>query len=147
MKALLLLPALFAAAVAPPAMAQSASAGTVRAIFRQTDVNNDGQVSRVEFEAGREVLFRRADANHDGRLTIPELRAMRPAGAPAPERRPSRQQINKLRAIDRNNDRAVDLNEFRAVGGQRFAAADQNRDGFIQPAEVADLARAMGAGD
>ncbi|MBU4237634.1 MAG: calcium-binding protein, partial [Alphaproteobacteria bacterium] len=62
------------------------------------------------------------------------------------QRRPSREQIQKLRAIDRNNDRAVDLNEFRALNGDRFAAADRNRDGFITRDEIADLARAMTLG-
>lgn len=151
MKAPLPLFVLLAATAGPlvlsqPALAQSAPAEMARALFQQADVNNDGQVSRVEFDAGREALFRRADADHDGRLTLTELRTMRPAGAPTPQRRPSLDQMRKLSAIDRNHDRAVDLNEFRAIGGERFATADQNGDGFIRPGEIANLAQAMGVG-
>ncbi len=118
--------ALIAAAIvatASPAPAQTrppADAG--RALFQQADVNNDGRLSRVEFDAAREGRFARADADRDGRLTMSELRALRPDGAPAPQRRPSRDQIRKLRAIDRN------------------------RDGFVTRDEIADLARAMTLG-
>jgi Ca2+-binding EF-hand superfamily protein len=144
----LVLSALVAAALtvfASPAPAQTpADAG--RAMFQQADVNNDGRLSRVEFDAAREGVFARADADRDGRLTMSELRALRPDGAPAPQRRPSREQLQKLRAIDRNNDRAIDLNEFRALNGQRFAAADRNRDGFITRDEIAELSRAFTLG-
>jgi Ca2+-binding EF-hand superfamily protein len=144
----LVLSVLSAAAIAVVATAAPAQTptGAGRALFQQADVNNDGRLSRVEFDAAREGRFARADADRDGRLTMSELRALRPDGAPAPQRRPSREQIQKLRAIDRNNDRAVDLNEFRALNGERFAAADRNRDGFITRDEIAELARAMTLG-
>ncbi|OGN50635.1 MAG: hypothetical protein A2352_02965 [Caulobacterales bacterium RIFOXYB1_FULL_67_16] len=144
----LVLSALAAAALtvlASPASAQ-ASGDAGRALFQGADVNNDGRLSRVEFDAAREGMFARGDANRDGRLTMSELRALRPEGAAAPQRRPSREQIQKLRAIDRNNDRAIDLGEFRAMNGERFAAADRNRDGYIARDEIAELARAMTLG-
>ena len=133
------------AGVASPAPAQSpADAG--RALFQRADVNNDGRLSRIEFDAAREGVFARGDADRDGRLTMSELRALRPDGAAAPQRRPGRDQIQKLRAIDRNNDRAIDLNEFRALNGERFAAADRNRDGFVTRDEIAELGRALTLG-
>lgn len=144
----LVLSALAAAALtvfASPAPAQT-PAGAGRAMFQRADVNNDGRLSRVEFDAAREGMFARGDADRDGRLTISELRALRPDGAPASQRRPSRDQLQKLRAIDRNNDRAVDLNEFRALNGERFAAADRNRDGFITREEIVDLVRSLRVG-
>ncbi|NBB64971.1 calcium-binding protein [Pseudomonas sp. ODNR1LW] len=144
----LLLCALAAAGIslsASPAPAQTpGDAG--RALFQRADVNNDGRLSRVEFDAAREAMFARGDADHDGRLTMSELRALRPDGAAAPQRRPGREQIQKLRAIDRNNDRAIDLNEFRALNGERFTAADRNRDGYVARDEVAELARALSLG-
>lgn len=144
----LVFPALAAAAlagVASPAPAQTpADAG--RALFQRADVNNDGRLSRIEFDAAREGVFARGDADRDGRLTMSELRALRPDGAAAPQRRPGRDQIQKLRAIDRNNDRAIDLNEFRALNGERFAAADRNRDGFVTRDEIAELGRALTLG-
>jgi Ca2+-binding EF-hand superfamily protein len=138
--------AIVAAASSAPAQTRPpADAG--RALFQQADVNNDGRLSRVEFDAAREARFAGADTDRNGRLTMSELRALRPEGAASPQRRPSREQIQKLRAIDRNNDRAVDLNEFRATNGDRFAAADRNRDGFITREEIVDLVRSLGVGD
>lgn len=142
MKALLLLPAVLTALAAGPALAQQRSG----AMFAEADVNNDGRLSRLEFDAVRESLFARVDANDDDRLTLQELRNLRSDDAPRAGRRPNRDQISKLRAIDRNNNRAVDIGEFRALGDQRFVALDRNRDGFIARDEMADLAEAAGLG-
>jgi len=129
-----------------PAAAQSTPAMT-EALFERADLNNDGLLSRVEFDAVREGLFARADANEDGRLTLSEARALRPEGGSRERRRPSREAIQSLRSLDRNNDRAIDLGEFRALGSQRFAAADLDRDGSIARDEIAAFGRAMGLGD
>ncbi|MEJ6790593.1 calcium-binding protein [Brevundimonas sp. BR2-1] len=142
MKTLLLLPAALAAFAAGPALAQQGSG----AMFAEADVNNDGRLSRLEFDAVRENLFARIDANDDDRLTLQELRSLRSDDAPRTRQRPNRDQISKLRAIDRNRNRAVDIGEFRALGDQRFAALDRNRDGFIMRDEMADLAEAAGLG-
>lgn len=142
MKALLLLPAALTAFAAGSALAQQGP----RAGFAEADVNNDARLSRLEFDAVRESLFARIDANDDDRLTLQELRNLRPDNAPRARQRPDRDQISKLRAIDRNNNRAIDIGEFRALGDQRFATLDRNRDGFITRDEMADLAEAAGLG-
>lgn len=139
---------LFVAIVAvagSPALAQVSPAQLADTAFARADVNNDARLSRVEFDAAREALFRRADANGDNRLTVSELRAQRPEGSARPQRRPGREQLAQLRAIDRNNDRAIDITEFRATSDDRFARADANRDGFIQRHEIADLLALLGA--
>jgi Ca2+-binding EF-hand superfamily protein len=118
----------------------------IEAIFERADLNNDAVLSPAEFNAAREGLFARADANGDGRLTRSEASALRPEGASRERRRPSREAIQSLRAIDRNNDRAIDLGEFRALGGQRFAAADVDHDGYIARSEIAAFGRSMGLG-
>lgn len=130
---------------AAPALAQSRPA-MAEALFARADLNNDGVLSPAEFHASREGLFARADANSDGRLTLSEARALRPEGGSRQRRRPSRDALQSLRNIDRNNDRAIDLGEFRAVGAQRFAAADLDRDGYIAHGEIAAFGRSMGMG-
>lgn len=137
--------ALLFALSAGSALAQSHPAAD--ALFRTADVNNDGRISRVEFDAAREGLFARADADSDGRLTLSELRAMRPDGAQRSQRRPGREQIQALRAIDANNDRVVSLSEFRTAGAQRFASVDKNRDGYVTRDELAGFAAALGLGN
>ena len=145
-----LIPAIATALAAIPAFgdarAQSGPPEAAQALFQQADVDGDGRLSRVEFDAARESRFAQADADHDGRLTLTELRALRPEGASQPRRRPSMEQIQKLRAIDRNGDRAVDAAEFRAIGAERFASIDRNRDGAVAQDEIADLASALGLG-
>ncbi len=144
MKSLILFGSLGLIVAASPAASQSAT--MVEALFGRADLNNDGRLSPAEFGAARESLFARADGNDDGRLTLSEARALRPQGG-SRGRRPSREAIQSLRNIDRNNDRAIDIGEFRALGGQRFAAADLDRDGYISRGEIAAFGRSLGLGD
>jgi len=144
MKSLILFGSLGLIVAASPAASQSAT--MVEALFGRADLNNDGRLSPAEFGAARESLFARADGNDDGRLTLSEARALRPEGG-SRGRRQSREAIRSLRNIDRNNDRAIDIGEFRALGGQRFAAADLDRDGYISRGEIAAFGRSLGLGD
>ncbi|WP_298745302.1 calcium-binding protein [uncultured Brevundimonas sp.] len=144
MKTLFTLAALGLALTASAAAAQSGPS-LVEAAFQRADLNNDSALSPAEFGAAREALFARADANGDGRLTLSEARALRSGGGSL--RRPTREAIQSLRRIDRNNDRAIDIGEFRALGAQRFAAADLDRDGYIARGEIAAFGRSMGMGD
>jgi hypothetical protein len=41
----------------------------------ECDQNNDGQITRAEYEASKEAMFTSLDANHDGALTEQELDA------------------------------------------------------------------------
>lgn len=145
MKTLLPFAALGLILAASPAAAQSGPA-MIEALFGRADLNNDSLLSPAEFDAAREGMFARADADDDGRLTLSEARALRPEGGSRERRRPSREAIQSLRSIDRNNDRAIDLGEFRALGAQRFAAADLDRDGYIARSEIAAFGRSMGLG-
>lgn len=128
--------------LAPTAASAQTAPPLAAAAFERADLNNDARLSPAEFNAAREALFARADANGDGRLTLPEARSLRPSGGGM--RRPGREAIQALRAVDRNNDRAIDLGEFRAVGPARFANADLDRNGYISRGEIAAFARAMG---
>jgi len=142
----LTLPALLllTSAVALPstALAQEAPA----ALFGRADINNDGVVSRVEFDSAREALFARGDANGDGRITLSEVRGLRPEGGGDRRQRPNREAMGQLRAIDANNDRAVSLGEFRTAGAGRFTQADGDHNGVLSRSEAAAFARAMGLG-
>ena len=102
-------------------------------------------MSRVEFDAAREGVFARIDANGDGRLTLSELRDLRPEGGGS-RRRPGREALGNLRAVDLNNDRAVSLGEFRAASAGRFLQADANRDGALGRDEAAQYVRSLGLG-
>jgi len=131
---------------AVPSFAAAQSAEFAHDMFERADLNNDGRLSRLEFQAAREAVFRRLDVNNDARLTAAEMRDASSDLGVRPQRRPGWDQIQRLRAIDRNNDRVVDIHEYRAVSVDRFALADHNRDGVISRFEIDGFVRAMGAG-
>lgn len=128
-------------------VAGKAAQAEAPAAFQQIDADRDGRITRAEFDAARASAFSRADADRDGKLTVSELRALVPAGAGGDRpSRPSREQLERLRGIDRNGDRAIDAAEFGAIGQGLFSRIDANRDGVITPQEAGDLGRALGLG-
>jgi len=138
--------AALAIGAAIPSFAGAQSAGFAHDMFERADLNNDGRLSRVEFQAARETLFRRLDANNDARLTAAEMRDAGAGLGVRPQRHPGRDQIQRLRAMDRNNDRAVDIHEYRALSADRFVLADQNHDSYISRGELVVFVGAMGLG-
>jgi len=144
MKLALLVFALLTPAAVLPSSARAQVAPA--ALFARADINNDGVVARVEFDLSRESLFALADANDDGRITLSELRGLRPEQGRDRRRRPDREAMGQLRAIDANNDHAISLSEFRASGAGRFRQADADRNGVLSGNEAAAFARAMGLG-
>ena len=48
------------------------------------DANNDGALSRAEFDAQGSAMFTRLDANSDGQVTREEAAAARPQRGPRP---------------------------------------------------------------
>lgn len=109
--------------------------------FMRADANNDGVVTRQEFDAARAAQFVRLDTNHDAQLSRDELHAGRhwagrghggPDGGPPgdhPGRRfdPSR--------LDTNHDGNISRQEFSAASDERFDRLDSNHDGVIAASE------------
>lgn len=139
----------FGLAVTPALALVAAKAAQVDgpAAFQQIDTDRDGRIARAEFDAARTSTFSRADADRDGKLTVSEIRTLIPAGAGGNRTaRPSREQLQRLRSIDRNGDRAIDAGEFSAIGEGLFSRIDANRDGAITPNEAGELGRSLGLG-
>lgn len=105
----------------------------------QVDSNQDGLVSKAEFDA----CFNRGDRNHDGRLGFMERLSCTPdRGDPnargrlnpqalqgiqaQPQRQPN--DGRRYRMLDRNRDSVVDRDEFNAC----FVHSDTNRNGTIE---------------
>lgn len=102
--------------------------------FFGADSNNDGVLTRAEFDAGQQALFARLDANNDGQLTREEGRAQRAMqhggrrghrGGPGFE----------LARADANNDGNITRDEFLARPIEMFDRLDTNHDGVIQASE------------
>jgi hypothetical protein len=130
---------LFAAAgiaalsVAGFAMAQDQNRGPFR-----NDANNDGVVTRQEFDAGHAARFAEMDANHDGQLARGEGH-MRQRGGPDGERGGHHRRMGHhgggLRGADANNDGNITREEFLARPTEMFNRLDANHDGVIQASE------------
>ncbi len=98
----------------------------------QADSNNDGAVTRSEYDASRLAQFDRLDANDDGQLTRDEMRAGREGRGH--HRRGGHRGMHLERA-DANNDGAITRDEFLARPTQMFARLDANSDGVISAEE------------
>jgi Ca2+-binding EF-hand superfamily protein len=95
------------------------------------DANNDGTLTRAEFDAGRQASFQRLDANNDGQLTREERRAER-------MHRGGRGRHGggfQLARADANNDGNITREEFLARPTEMFDRMDANHDGVIAAAE------------
>ena len=97
-----------------------------------SDANNDGAVTRQEFDAGRSAMFARLDANNDGNVTREEGRAA--MQAMRAERREQRGD-QRMHERDANNDGSLSRDEFLAGPSERFAQLDTNHDGQLSAEE------------
>ncbi len=95
----------------------------------QADANNDGVLTRAEFDSGRDGHFARLDANNDGSLAREEMRGMRG------HRGHRGGGTHSLRGADANNDGNITRDEFLARPIEHFDRLDANRDGVISAAE------------
>ncbi|MEJ0059857.1 MAG: EF-hand domain-containing protein [Terricaulis sp.] len=106
----------------------------------QSDSNNDGVVTRQEFDAGHAALFTRLDANSDGALTREEHRAGR-GGHRGGGRHGGGHGLGDR--ADANHDGAISRDEFLAQPIAFFDRLDANDDGVIS-AEERTAARERG---
>jgi len=136
--------ALTAVAVAQEPDAARPHHGPGRMIFH-SDANQDGVITRVEFDAERSSAFTRLDANADGNITREErseqMRALRaehggPGGHEGGGREGGRHGGHRgLERADANNDGSITRDEFLARPVAHFEHLDANHDGVISIAE------------
>lgn len=95
----------------------------------QADANQDGVVSRQEFDAGHDARFTQADANSDGQLSREEMRALHQ------RHRRGGGRHDRLGQADANNDGAISREEFLAQASAHFDRMDANNDGVVSAEE------------
>lgn len=103
--------------------------------FFGADANNDGVLTRAEFDAGQTALFARLDANNDGQLTREEGRANRMMHRGGRRGGHGRGPGFDLARADANNDGNITRDEFLARPIEMFDRLDANNDGVIQASE------------
>lgn len=101
-------------------------------VFFQADANNDGAVTRQEFDASRTALFTRLDANNDGYLSREEMRAQ--FAGRGGERRGHRG-AGHLRGVEAGPDGSITREQFLARPNAAFDRLDRNNDGVISADE------------
>lgn len=130
MRKIILAAASFAAlaGAAGLAAAQNTPAQERGGRFFEADANNDGVVTRQEFDASRTAHFARLDADGNGQLTREEMRQH--AGGQRGQRGG-----HQLSRADANSDGNITRDEFLARPTQMFDRLDANNDGVISEAE------------
>jgi Ca2+-binding EF-hand superfamily protein len=115
----------------------------------RADANNDGVVTRQEFDTSRVAEFVRLDVNRDGQLSRDEMRAGRhwgghgrggpDGGGPGG---PGGHRFDLAR-LDTNHDGAISHQEFNARPDGMFDRLDTNHDGVISAQEQQAAQQAM----
>jgi Ca2+-binding EF-hand superfamily protein len=116
------------------AMAQTTPAqGPERGVSRlfEADSNNDGVLTRQEFDASRATHFTRLDADNNGQLSREEMRAMRGERGGRGHRGGGHQ----LTRADANSDGNITRDEFLARPIAMFDRLDADNNGVISAAE------------
>lgn len=99
-------------------------------VFAAADANADLKVSRDEVNTALRAQFTAADSDADGGLSAFELAAWAQSNLGDETATPGRI------TFDRDGNGAVSQEEFLGHFGLVFARADQNRDGFLERAEL-----------
>ncbi len=106
-------PLILAATVA---LAGAASAETVAELHEKElnniDTNNDGFLSKDEFNAFSDYAFQTMDEDKNGTLGLDEAKPFL--------------DINQIRDVDRNGDGFISRSEYDAQMGRDFTSADQD---------------------
>ncbi len=116
--------------------------------MRALDANNDGAITRGEFDAGRATRFAAQDADRNGSLAGDELRRPRgpdgarggPDGGRGRGDRGERHGPGRMNP-DANNDGVITRDEFLAGPIAMFDRMDANDDGRLTDAEKPDMRR------
>jgi len=107
-------------------------------MFKGMDSNNDGEVTRAEFDAAHAKRFKEMDANNDGKITREEMSA---AGRKSVENEKNR----RFDEADANHDGALSREEAGRwpMLSKNFEKVDANNDGKVTREEMDAEAKKM----
>ena len=114
---------LAALTLATPALAQPADMAGM-------DTNKDGRTSRAEYRVGLVSETMKYDKNRDGRVMVSEL----PGVLRLPGIKGAVQKV--FRSNDTSGDGALSPDELTARAEVRFGKLDNNKDGYLDAAEI-----------
>jgi hypothetical protein len=115
----------------PQQHAQNERQGGRGGFLRRADANEDGIITRAEFDASADDRFARRDDNSDGAITEDE-RQGRGGGPDGGGRRGG----GRMMDADANEDGTITRAEFDASQSEMFAQFDQDQSGAIETSEL-----------
>jgi len=95
----------------------------------KADLNQDGQITRAEFQAEANAKFAAADTDFDGQLTKDEMKSLRV------KRKAEREDKRFAKMDDANGDGVVSRAEYDASTEALFTRMDANGDGVLTKGE------------
>jgi Ca2+-binding EF-hand superfamily protein len=95
-------------------------------ILKRVDTDQDGKISKAEFDAEGSKLFAKLDRNSDGKVAENEM----------PQRHWARFGGKMFDRIDADKDGKVTKAEFEAAGDKMFQRMDKNGDGILEKDEM-----------
>ena len=106
------------------ALPETAAAG-----FEALDTNQDGAVSKYEYDSSD--LFRAIDSNRNNRISPDELEAVL-----GPQQDGTASAADRIRVADGNDDGELSDEELRRAAEMRFSWLDKNSDDQLDLAEM-----------
>jgi hypothetical protein len=107
--------------------------------FKSVDKNGDGRINRAEAGVIAGFDFSAADTNNDGSLSRPEYQAAKATAAPddeaAPQTRSRRTAPVSFQTADKNKDGRINRTEASDIPGFDFSDADTNEDASLSRQE------------
>jgi Ca2+-binding EF-hand superfamily protein len=116
-------------------------AGDLAKKIDKIDTDNDGKISRSEYDACATRMFSEADADQDGALTLAEIET---AAKDAPRGGNKRDDMgrshwlgkDKFKECDTDGDGRISVAESNAARDRIFEKLDTDKDGSLSEAEV-----------
>lgn len=106
--------------------------------FKMMDTNSDGKLSPDEHATGARKMFDTMDANHDSKVTAAEMDVAHQKIAGAKAKKTDMSSAEKIKVVDTNGDGILSADEHVAGSKNMFDKMDNDKDGFLSKAELAD---------
>jgi hypothetical protein len=119
--------------VQPQQQAQNERQGGRGGFLRRADANDDGIITRAEFDASASDRFARRDDNSDGAITEDERQGR--GGGPDSRGRSGREG-GRMMDADANGDGTITRAEFDALQDEMFTRFDEDQNGAIERSEM-----------